>query len=463
MDVLGRALLLPVAFSVLAIAITAEPSKRLTDFDQSFYITIAYDIDRHGVFSSGIFDDTDSTRHAPNPGMFFVPGYPFLVLAAMRIDPRFAEAARCSVEANHGARSESECEDYARPMHLIHAILLGIAVLAIALAAERIVAGLLAFWAAGALATASLVAHASLFSFIMTESATIAAYSIMTLFALLSWQTGQLRYFVLTGLVQGSLCLIRPSFVVLLPVLVLANLVNGLWIAPKPARRVLSATAVMAFAAIVVVAPWIARNSISVGKPGLTEEYGSAALIERFAYNTMTAKEFIGAFPYCVPGLGDLTFDKVKGNDVMRRFLYHTPDSIFHLGRGQREALLRQHSRLDPLISQILSEEMRARGWRHILVSVPLGWCGMWVGSLWSLALVPLFGVACLRAANLRPLLLLYAAPAVAMLGLHALVANHYARYNLILIGPYSVAAAWLIHSMIAHARARWRARAQAP
>lgn len=89
----------------------------------------------------------------------------------MRIDPRFGDAVRCSVEANHGARSEPGCEDYARPVHLIHALLLAIAVLAIALAAERLVGGLLAFWLAGALATVSLATHATLFSFIMTGRA----------------------------------------------------------------------------------------------------------------------------------------------------------------------------------------------------------------------------------------------------------------------------------------------------
>jgi len=46
-----------------------------------------------------------------------------------------------------------------------------------------------------------------------------------------------------------------------------------------------------------------------VGKWGLTEEYGSATLIERFAYNDMTAWEFMLAFPYCVPGIGDISFD----------------------------------------------------------------------------------------------------------------------------------------------------------
>jgi hypothetical protein len=345
----------------------------------------------------------------------------------------------------------------------MHALLLAVAVLAIALAAERMVAGLFAFWLAGALATASLATHSPLFSFIMTESATVAPYSVMMLFALLAWQTGRLRYMVFTGLLLGLLCLIRPSFVVLLPLLLIINLVHALWLAHRPVPRVLTATLLSALAFLVVVGPWIARNYAMVGKLGMTEEYGSAALIERFAYNSMTVREFLGAFPYCVPGLGDLAFDKVDGNDSMRRFLYHTPDSLFHLGRGQRDALVQQHGHLDAIISRVLSDEMRKNGWRHILVSIPLGWCGMWVGSLWSLALVPMFAWACVRAfRQSQPLLLLYSAPAIAMLGLHALVANHYTRYNLILIGPYCVAAAWLIQPMVAHAHSRWRARAPA-
>jgi hypothetical protein len=246
--------------------------------------------------------------------------------------------------------------------------------------------------------------------------------------------------------------------------LLIINLVQGLWLAYRSAPHVLTATLISALAFLVVVGPWIARNYALVGKAGLTEEYGSAALIERFAYNSMTAREFLGALPYCVPGVGDLAFDKVDGNDVMRRFLYHTPDSLFHLGRGRRDALVKQHGRLDAIISQVLGEEMRKNGWRHILVSLPLGWCGMWVGSLWSLALVPLFAWACVRAfKRSQPLLLLYSAPAIAMLGLHALVANHYTRYNLILIGPYCVAAAWMIPSMVAHAHSRWRALVPAP
>jgi hypothetical protein len=52
---------------------------------------------------------------------------------------------------------------------------------------------------------------------------------------------------------------------------------------------------------------------------------------------------------------------------------------------------------------------------------------------------------------------LLYAAPALVMLGLHAGIANHYTRYNLILICPFSAGAAWLMASIGARVHSRWR------
>ena len=456
---IAKGVLLLAAFVLLAIAIVAQPSRRLTDFDQSFYTTIAYDIERHGVFSSGIFDGTDSTRDVPAPGMFFVPGYPVLVLAAMKADSRFGEAVRCSVEANHGLRDEATCEDYALPMHLVHALLLAIAVLAFASAAQLIFSSARVFWLAGTLATASFAAHAALLSFIMTESMTIALYALVMLSALLAWQTSQLRYFVVSGLLLGLLCLTRPSFVVLCPILLVISLLSGMWLTPKPARQVFGAMLAFLLAFVAIVGPWIARNHLSVGKLGLTEEYASAVLIERFAYNYMTPREFIGLFAYCVPAIGDVAFDKESVTGPMHRFLYYAPDSIFHVGRNHRDALLEQHIRLDPIISGIAIEEMRTNWWRHLLVSIPIAWCGMWVGRFWALVTVPLFAAASIRAARKqRPYLLLYAAPALVMLGLHALLANESTRYNLALIGPFSAAAAWLMISTIDRARSRWQA-----
>ena len=130
-------------------AILLRPPKWLSDFDQAFYLTIAYDLNHHGVFSNGLFDDVNSTVAVPPPGRFFGPLYPWLVVAATKLDPRFAAAVSCTVEANHKMREGAECEVYARPMHIMHAALLALGVLAIAAAAEIIFTGSAVFWLAG--------------------------------------------------------------------------------------------------------------------------------------------------------------------------------------------------------------------------------------------------------------------------------------------------------------------------
>src|SRR5262245_19291242 len=180
--------------AVVALAIAARPAKRMVDFDQSFYLTIAYDLDRHGVFSNGIFDSVDSTKEVPPPGMFFAPLYPALALAVMKLDPRFERAVICSVEVNHGVRDGAQCEVYARPMHLVHAAFLTLGVLAIAFAAQIILANRRAFWASGILAVACLLPDADLFSFVMTESVTFGLYGLFGLALVAALRPGEARY-----------------------------------------------------------------------------------------------------------------------------------------------------------------------------------------------------------------------------------------------------------------------------
>jgi 4-amino-4-deoxy-L-arabinose transferase-like glycosyltransferase len=441
------------SFAILVTAIVTQRPKTLSDFDQSFYLTIAYDLDRHGVFSNGVFDNVDSTREAPPPGMFFVPGYPLVVLAAMKLDARFAKAAECTVTAVNQQREASDCEPYATPVRVIHAALLALGVVAIALAASLIFPSMRVFWITGALATAGLTAEAFIFSYVMTESLTFFLYSITMLPAVLAWKSGDTKWWGLTGVCLGLLCLTRPSFVVLIPGLLLLIAAGSRFLKTK--QSAWKSAAVFVTAVALTIGPWILRNHFSVGKWGLTEEYGSAVLIERFAYNDMTAMEFVTAFPYCTPGLGDLLFDQLYGRDSMHRFVYHTRDSFFHVGRGRRDMLVKEHGRLDPLIGNIVREEMRTDWWRHLLVSIPLAWCGLWVGWIVGLVVVPLFAWGAVRAFRKRePVLLLYAAPAIMMLGLHGALANHYTRYNLILLGPLAVGAAWMISQWLQ--RKRW-------
>ena len=455
-DAIARILFGLAVFAVLAAAILTRPAKWLNDFDQVFYITIAYDLRHHGVFTNGHVLrgvgnwEVNSRVAAPPPGMFFAPLYPWLVVAATEIDPRFARAADCIVEADQGAHSDTECELYARPVHLIHALLLALGVLAIAAAGEAVFARRGVFWLGGVLATAALLTEADLFSFVMTESLTFFLYGVAALALVRALKAPRPGRVALAGALLALVCLARTSFAVLLPVVAALILVNGVWLVRSGWRPAARLGLVFVLAWLATVSPWLIRNAVSVGRFGLTEEYGAATLVERLAFDDMSAREFALAFPYCVPVIGAPLVDGAFGPDAMQRFVYDAPGSFFITGRTLRDQLVAAHGRLDPLILGLFLDELREKGWRYLLASVPLGWCGMWVGDLFALLMVPLFAWATVAAARAKPLFLLYAAPPLAMLALHAALANQFTRYNLVLIGPFSAGAAWVLLTLAA-------------
>lgn len=455
------------AFVVLGTLILNRPVPALQDFDQTFYISVAYDLDRWGVFSNGIVADSESptdtdSNTRPAPGMFFGPVYPALVVAAMKLDPRFAQAVRCSVAADRDARDDRDCAPDALPMRFVNAVLLAGATVAVASTAELIFAESAMFLLTGALALVALACESAIFSYIMTEATIFSVYSFFALANVLAWRTGQARYFALGGLLLAVLCLTKPSFLLFFPLAIVLGAAYFYLFAIGGIRRAARHLFVFSLAFACVVGAWMTRNYVSVGKFGLTEEYGAAALIERFAYDDMTVREFLQAFPYCTPGIGELAFaPRYAGDNSMHRFVWWTNGGFFNAGRERRNALTEKYGRLDPLIWPIVVNEMRANWWRYLLVSIPLGWCGMWAGRLASLPLLPLFVWACIRCVRRRqPLFLLYAAPPVANLALDALLGNESTRYNLILIGPYAIGAASIIAPWLESARWRWRARA---
>ena len=75
----------------------------------------------------------------------------------------------------------------------------------------------------------------------------------------------------------------------------------------------------------------------------------------------MTAREFFEAFSVLHARYRlELAFDLVNGNDSMHRFACFYQGQFFNTGRDRRNALLEQYGRLDPLISGIILDQLRA-------------------------------------------------------------------------------------------------------
>ena len=431
---------------ILSAAILTRPPKQLDQFDQPFYLTIAYHLIHHGVFSNGSIDPGNGASAAPPPGMFFGPIYPSLIALVARIDARFAKSVDCGAEHYLATKTAGQCDIYVRPMLLLHALLLALGALAVARAAELLFPVGPIFWFTGVLATGALLADADQFSFLMTESAVFCLYSLAMLAIVSGWTSSKHRYFVLGGVGFGALCLARFSYLPAAAIIPVLIVINARWLDALPRARAFVSASAFVLAFLAVILPWAVRNAISIGKFALTEEYGSVTLVERFAYDRMTPREFLLAFPYCLPKIGPSLVRQSFGPDAMRRFQYDLSDSFYAMGVAKRDALTERFTRIDPIILEIAQSELKNNWWRYILVSIPLAWCGMWVGGWLGLAMVPLFAGACVAAfRRSKPLLFLYATPAFVSLALHALLASLYTRYNLGLIGPFSAATAWLI------------------
>src|ERR1700683_5039613 len=226
-------------------------------------------------------------------------------------------------------------------MRLLNALLLAIAVVAVAAAAELMFRRRAMFVVAGLCVLVALACEASAFSYVMTESVIFAIYSVFMLAIVLAWRSGRTGHFILGGLLLGLLCLAKPSYLALFPVVAALSFVYLYWLSNPRRPHALGRVVAFSLAFGCVVAAWVARNVVSVGKLGFTEEYGAVVLIERFAYNDMTVRAFFQAFPYCPPALGELVSDPIYGTDSTHRFTYHTDGSFFHVGRGRRDALVK--------------------------------------------------------------------------------------------------------------------------
>jgi hypothetical protein len=151
-------------------------------------------------------------------------------------------------------------------MHLIHALLLALGVLAVTRAGEVIFARNTVFWLAGALATGALLADADMFSFLMTESVTFSLHSLTMLALAMGWTTSKRRYFVMAGLGLGVLCLVRFSYLVaalIIPALIFLSARFFL----RSHRWTATSVLMFALAFLAVLLPWAIRNAVSGNRP----------------------------------------------------------------------------------------------------------------------------------------------------------------------------------------------------
>jgi hypothetical protein len=438
---LSAAVVFVSAFVLFAWTLLERDPPNISESDQVFYHSIAYDLHRYGVFSNGIWGPAGHANQAPPAGMMYVPLYPAVIWAGMQVDARFAEAIACANQIRSDPSAPRHCVPYTRPLMLAHALFLALGILAISLAGFLIIPHRWAFPLTAVLATAGTFSHAGLFIYLMTEPLSFCLYSLTTLAFIAAMKKPGPLVFALTGVALGLLVLTRPAFLLLaalLPILMLW----GPW-RSQHRRRIIGHALILVACVELTLLPWQARNYWSVGKFGLSEEYGAVNVISRFGYNHMTLRDGLLAFPAALPQIG-VSITRAVFGETERSGWGWGEDSLYGAGSRRVFELRQTYGSLDPILLRLVLEEMRENWWRYLLTTIPIAWTGLWIGKTWGLIFIPILFVSLVHATRRRqPMLLAYSIPALVMVVAHAALSNHSVRFNIGLIGPISVGAAY--------------------
>jgi len=422
--------------------------------DQGFYVGIAYDIRHTGVFTNG-YVFAEGPREAAHPaGMRFTPLYPALLAAVASVDPVFGRSLDC-VAAGFG--EDASC---ARAAPLLRGVQYGLLALVFWLVwslARRVSGDGLTGWLALGLALCCAPMLARFANNAMTE---IVALSFATC-AIAAGVRGLDRpgwgWFAVAGLCAGCATLTRPAF----QAACLAAPMAALLVARHRDRRLWAGMGAYLLAALVVIGPWVLRNALVLGTPGLTAGYGPQVLVQRLAFDQMTWFEWRLAFLCWLPdgnGLGDLLF----GQGACHRFGWSdTPDTFYEIGNGPlMQSTLAAAGGWDGMTGYMVRQMVLPDLGKYLLVTLPLALRGAVIAHWWGGVLAPVCMVATISALRRRDVaFLMVSLGPWLMLGLAAAVAVNQERYNHLLMVPYSISGALLLrrcrHPILA--RLGWR------
>jgi hypothetical protein len=429
-------------FAILVVLGALWPTDRvqpLSTFDQPFYLGIAHDLRHAGRFTDGyMFADpgSDGTRGS---GMRFAPLYPALLAAVAWVDPALRRGMDCQVRS-HG--HDPACPAAAPAMRWLQFAMLAATFtlfwcMAVLVTGRRRVA-----WLALVLALPTADVLLRSVDTLMTEITALLLTTACLAAVLAAWRRHSLPWLAAGGLLLGLAILTRPAFLYLL----YATIPAGLLLAacagrssraarpsagspnavtpefgaatavmagpggagasnrslhpltarrvplagPRPGRRALAALAVFVLCAAGVVAPWIMRNALVVGRASLTHGYDSHTLVQRISFDSMTWREYGLSYLCWLPdgaGLGHT----LLGPHACDRFGWdERPDTFYSLGMGPlMQATLTAAGGWDHHLDYLLAHYILREPLWHAAVTIPLALRAMWIDHYWGLLLGP--------------------------------------------------------------------------
>lgn len=410
-------------------------------------LSLALPLYETGVYTDGTFTGTVLPPGPKGEGMFFAPGYAAFLAGIMQLSPGLIEAARCSIEHIKPPIIEEKCALDFTLFWITQAIIGAIGTIFIWLAALALFNQKRLAWLAVILiTTAGTFAYYA--SIVMAEALILPLFFVMTYFLIIHWQKRKWWSAALCGLCFGLLILTKPSYIYLLYFMIVCGIGTALYETFKfKTSAVFKSLLIGLTACALLTAPWINRNHAILGVADITYGYGPFTLSQRVAYNDMSTTEWLAGWVYGIPSIGDEIAEKFLPEDTWKRWSWDDPEGFYTYGnRVLRAQTLEEAGSHEAQLSYLLKNYVLADLPKHIAVTFPLIFRGMWVFELWAFIPYLCFLILCVWCLKQRRYdYLLYAIPGWFMLGLHGFATVNIPRYNVIMQASLGIALAWAL------------------
>jgi hypothetical protein len=347
--------------------------------DANYYIAAAYNVFKHRVYSA-------STDADPRPSGFREPVFSAYLGVVISMSPRLRAMDLKTLQA--GGPGLEALRRGLLPVLLLTAFL---AMFLVYTTTKRISLGYVALVLVG-------FSHALLISiYSLKFESFIALPALLTSFLLYkAVEKKTTRYFAALGAALGLLVLTRAVFMYLI-VMIWLSVAFLVLKKVLDRRQALAGLAVMTLAYVPIVGGWMLRNYLHSQSFYLAGRAG-VVLSVRAQYDMMTPTEYAGAFLYWTPDLyiRSRVINSLFGKEALlpggslERLNRNNPQGFYKLGKDARSDLLRSQdveeetAEIDRQLRRAATSVMSAHPFRHLLVTLPIAWQGLFPEIGWT-------------------------------------------------------------------------------
>ncbi len=201
-------------------------------------------------------------------------------------------------------------------------------------------------------------------------------------------QTKSLKYFIMLGISLGILVLTKAMFMYFF-IIIIAYMGWLFKVGQFEKQKVIRGILIFVGVYSVIVGSWMTRNYVQFKQLYITGRSG-AVLSIRGEYNMMNSDEYFGSFLYWTPDsfvmskIGErYGANALQPGGKLANLNRSNKEGYYRAGRAVRDKVNRAHGgespKTDKMVKRIAMKEILSHPFRHIAVTIPMAWRGIFV------------------------------------------------------------------------------------